>query len=125
MVWQRSGYVTSGLAQLALDPKSDHVLVCGNPQMVDDVNALLDPLPRTARGVPSARNGSGSDCDSTLTLLLHPVSHRGAFMDLPHLVDRTGIEQNALGRGRLAGVNVRGDTDVTRVLERERAGRRI
>lgn len=41
MDWQHPGYVTSGLAQLALDPKSDHVLVCGNPKMVDDVYALL------------------------------------------------------------------------------------
>jgi len=39
--WQYSGYVTNGLTQLALDPKSDHVLVCGNPKMVDDVYAVL------------------------------------------------------------------------------------
>jgi NAD(P)H-flavin reductase len=39
--WQYSGYVTNGLTQLALDPKSDHVLVCGNPKMVDDVYAAL------------------------------------------------------------------------------------
>ena len=41
MDWQRPGYVTSGLTQLVLDPKSDHVLVCGNPKMVDDVYAAL------------------------------------------------------------------------------------
>ena len=39
--WQRRGYVTAGLARLDLSPKTDHVLVCGNPQMVDDVYAAL------------------------------------------------------------------------------------
>ncbi len=41
MDWQHLGYVTKGLTQLALAPQDDHVLVCGNPKMVDDVYAAL------------------------------------------------------------------------------------
>jgi hypothetical protein len=46
-------------------------------------------------------------------------------MDLAHLVDGAGVKKNTLGRRRLAGVNVRGNADVARPLERERAILRI
>lgn len=49
--WQHLGYVTNGLAELALEPQSDHVLVCGNPQMVDDVYAALRNLKFGPRSV--------------------------------------------------------------------------
>ena len=37
----------------------------------------------------------------------------------PILCDAAGVKQNALGRGRLAGVDVRGNTDVAGLLERD------
>ena len=46
-------------------------------------------------------------------------------MDIAHFVDSTGIKENALGRGRLAGINVRGDTDVTGPFQWKRTVLRI
>ncbi len=87
--------------------------------------ALLDPLPGPAGGVPGAGDGGGGDRDAALALLLHPVGDRGALVHLAHLVDGAGIEEDALGRGGLAGVDVRGDADVARPLERKRPVRRV
>ena len=39
-------------------------------------------------------------------------------MHLADLVDQPGVKQDALGRGGLAGVDVRGDPDVARPLQR-------
>ena len=91
------------------------------PGSVDDIDALLDALPRTPRGIPGAGNGGGSDRDATLTLLLHPVGDRGALVNFAHLVDGAGVEKDTLGRGRLARINVRGDANVARPLEGKRA----
>ena len=44
-------------------------------------------------------------------------------MHLTDLVDHAGVKKNALGQRRLAGINVRGDADVARPLERELAVR--
>ena len=47
-----------------------------------------------------------------LLLLLHPV-HRGrALVDLTDLVGAAGVVEDALGRRRLTGVNVRHNSDV-------------
>ncbi len=46
-------------------------------------------------------------------------------MHLADLVDHAGVKENALGERGLAGVDVRGNTDVARPLERERSVRRI
>ena len=74
---------------------------------------------------PGAGRGRGSDRDAALAFLLHPVGHGGAFMHLTDLVDHAGVKKDALGDRRLAGVDVRGDPDVARPLERELAIRRI
>src|SRR5476649_2297608 len=76
-------------------------------------------------GVPGTGNGGGGDRDAALALLFHPVGHRGALVDLAHLVDGAGVEKNALGRRGLAGIDVRGDADVARPLERERTVLRV
>ena len=74
---------------------------------------------------PSAGRRSRSDRDAALAFLLHPVGHGIAVMDVTHLMDQAGIEENALGERGLAGVDVRGDADVARALERELTIRRI
>ena len=67
--------------------------------------------------VPERGGGSGSDGDTTLLLLHHPV-HRGCtFVDLTDLVGLAGVVEDALGRGGLAGIDVRHDADVPRVLK--------
>ena len=74
---------------------------------------------------PGAGRRGGSDRDAALAFLLHPVGHGGAFVHFADLVDHAGVKKNALGQRRLAGIDVRGDADVPRPLERELAVRRI
>ena len=95
-------------AQRALDLDRE-VDVAGR---VDDVDAVV---------VPGAGRRRGGDRDPALLLLLHPVHRRRALVDLTHLVGATGVVEDPLGRGRLAGVDVRHDADVAGLLECERA----
>src|SRR6266568_2227213 len=75
---------------------------------VDDVDAVL---------TPEGGGGGGGDGDAPLALLLHPVHDGGALMDFANLVRDAGVEKDALGRGRLAGIDVRHDADVSVALE--------
>src|SRR5215210_7845665 len=73
------------------------------PRGVDDVDVVA---------VPGALRRGRRDGDAALLLLLHPV-HRGrAVVDLTDLVVDTGVEEDALSRRGLAGVDVRHDPDV-------------
>ena len=74
---------------------------------VDDV----DPV-----AVPLAGRGRGGDRDAPLLLLLHPVHHGRALVNLPHLVGPTGVIEDALSRRRLTGVDVGHDPDIASVL---------
>src|SRR4029077_9055041 len=74
------------------------------PGRIDDVDAVI---------VPEAGRGRGGDGDAALLLLRHPV-HRGrALMDLAELVDLLRVEEDPLGHGRLARVDVGNDPDVS------------
>ena len=75
-----------------------------------DVAGRVDDLDRVA--LPLALRGGGGDGDAPLLLLLHPVHDGGALVDLADLVRDAGVEQDALGRRRLTGVDVRHDADV-------------
>ena len=92
-------------------------------RMLDAFEGLVNAVFLALR--PEAGGGGGGDGDAALALLLHPVGHGGAFMHLADLVDHAGVEEDALGERRLAGVDVRGDADVARPLQRKRAVRRI
>ena len=75
---------------------------------VDDVDLAVAPL----------RGGRGRrDRDAALLLLDHVVHHRGAFVHLADLVGAAGVEEDALGRGGLARVDVGHDPDVAGLLE--------
>ncbi len=78
------------------------------PGRIDDLNAMVLPE-RSRRG--------GRDRDAALLLLDHPVHGRRAVVDLADLVRAAGVEQHALGRGRLAGVDVRHDPDVAGLIQ--------
>src|SRR3954452_4234858 len=83
------------------------------PGGVDDVDVVV---------VPGALRRGRRDGDAALLLLLHPV-HRGrAVVDLTDLVVDTGVEEDALGRRGLAGVDVRHDPDVAGLGELGLAG---
>ena len=73
------------------------------PGRVDQVDLVLLPLER-GRG--------GGDRDAALALLLHPVHLGLAVVDLADLVDLSRVEQEPLGHGRLAGVDVSDDAEV-------------
>jgi hypothetical protein len=60
----------------------------------------VHPLPEAGR----RRRGDG---DPALLLLLHPVHGGRAVVHLADLVVHTGVEQDALGGGGLAGIDVR------------------
>ncbi|KAF1003177.1 MAG: hypothetical protein GAK36_00297 [Pseudomonas sp.] len=77
---------------------------------VDDVYAVLVVL--AARTFPEGGDRSGGDGDTTLLLLHHPVGSGGAVMHLTHLVAETCVEQDPLGSGGLARINVGTDTNV-------------
>ena len=85
---------------------------------VDDVDtmAVLLKESRIVLGLgmaPIAGGSSGSDGDTTLLLLFHPVHRSSAVMNLTDLMVDTGVVQDALGRRRLAGIDMRHDTDVS------------
>src|SRR5690606_37902605 len=52
-----------------------------------------------------------------LLLLFHPVHGGGAVMDFADLVADTRVEQDALGRGGLAGIDVGHDAEVAVTLD--------
>ena len=100
-VEQRDRAVEHAQRALHLDGEVD---VAGG---VDDVDPVALPL----------RGGGGrGDRDAPLLLLLHPVHHGGALVDLADLVGATGVVEDALGRRRLTGVDVRHDPDVAGVF---------
>src|SRR5262249_22610707 len=76
---------------------------------VDDVDAAV---------APEARGGRGRDGDAPLLLLHHPVHRRGTFMDFADLVRAPGVVEDALGRRRLARVDV-GHMPMFRVFSSE------
>src|SRR5262249_54856632 len=68
----------------------------------------------------SGRRGSG-DRDAAFALLLHPVHRGGALVDLADLVGSPRVEQDALGGGGLARVDVGYDADVSNTVKRNLA----
>jgi hypothetical protein len=93
-----------------------------DPQAALDFHGEVD----VARGVdqvdevltPAESSGGSGDADAALLLLLHPVGEGRAVMDLAEARDDAGVEQDALGRGRLACVDVRDDPDVADLRKR-------
>ncbi len=76
---------------------------------VDDIDLHVPPF---------AGGGGGSNGDAALLFLLHPVHGGGTFMDFSDFVRPTCVIQNPLGGGRLTGIDVRSDADVSHPFER-------
>ena len=76
---------------------------------IDDVDANV---------LPGAGRRSRGNRDAALLLLLHPVHGRSALVHLADTVRDARIEEDALGRRRLAGVDVRHDSDVPATIQR-------
>src|SRR5579859_5187318 len=84
---------------------------------VDDVDTIF-----LGEAVPGSCRRGGRNRDAAFAFLLHPVHRGSAFVHGTDLVGDTRIEQDALGRRRLSGVDVRHDPDVARVFEFECPG---
>src|SRR5579859_2600686 len=76
---------------------------------VNDVDTVIKPETR-GRG---RRNRNAA-----LLLLGHPVHRRGPFMHLTHAVNLFGVEEDALGGGGFASINMSDDTNITSFFER-------
>src|SRR5215213_8404157 len=79
---------------------------------VDDVDAVLRP-----GALPEAGRRGRGDRDAALLLLLHPVHRRSALVHLADLVRDARVEEHALGRGGLTGIDVRHDADVPELVQ--------
>ena len=101
-VEERDGAVEHAERPLHLDRKVNV------PGSIDDVDAIVAP--------ERSRRGRG-DRDAALLLLDHPVHGGGTLVHLADLVRLARVEQDALGRGRLAGIDVSHDADVTNAVE--------
>src|SRR6185436_11312443 len=88
---------------------------------IDDVHAVGRAGIGAGLDLPEAGGGSRRDGDAALLLLLHPVHGRGAVVDFADLMRLAGVVEDALGRGRLAGIDVRHDADVAVVRDGGRA----
>ena len=84
---------------------------------VDDLEAVFLAVVGSAGVAPEARGGGGRDGHAALLLLHHPVHRRGAVVHLADLVGLARVVQNALGRRRLARIDVGHDADVARVFQ--------
>ncbi len=97
---------------------------------VNNVDPLLDAFKNFVNALflalrPTARRRCRGNRDAPFALLVHPIGDRGAFVHLAHLVNHAGVKKHPLGDGRLAGVDVRCDADVSRSLQRKLAIRRV
>ena len=86
------------------------------PGGVDDVDAVLFAL--AVLVLPEGGRGGRGDGDAAFLLLLHPVHRRGAVVDFADLVGLAGVVEDTLGRGGLAGIDVRHDADIAVPLQR-------
>ena len=62
---------------------------------------------------PGAGHGSRRDGDAAFAFLLHPVRKCVTVVHLTHLVQKACVIQNPLCSGRLSGINVCHDADVS------------
>ena len=88
------------------------------PRGIDDVDAMLGEA--LVHPLPEAGGRRGGDGDAALLLLLHVIHHGRAVVHLADLVRDAGVEKNALGRGGLARIDMRRDTDVAISLDGRR-----
>ena len=84
---------------------------------VDKVDLVFDTLERTVLGFPVASNSRRCNRDTAFAFLLHPVGHSRAFVNFANLVDYAAIKQYTFRASCFARVDVRRNTDVSRVFQ--------
>ena len=86
---------------------------------VDDVDAVFREL--LAHAAPETGGRRGGNRDTAFLFLFHPVHGRRAIVHFADFVRAPGVIEDALGRGRFAGVDVRGNADIAIALNGGRA----
>src|SRR5699024_10289412 len=61
--------------------------------------------------------GSGSDCNTSFLLLLHPVHGSSTFMSVTNLVIHTSIIKDTLGQCSLTSIDMSHDTNISGSLK--------
>ena len=119
----QNGHRTVQHAQGTLNLNSE-VHVARGVDDVDAVTVLLEcnRILLGLRVAPVAGGSSGSDGDTTLLLLNHPVHGSAAIMNFADLVVDTGVVQNTLGSSSLTSINVGHNADISRHLKRNFSG---
>ena len=119
----QNGHRTVQHAQGTLDLNSE-VHVARGVDDVDAVTVLLEcnRILLGLRVAPVAGGSSGSDGDTTLLLLNHPVHGSAAIMNFADLVVDTGVVQNTLGSSSFTSINVGHNADISRHLKRNFSG---
>ena len=83
---------------------------------VDDIEVIRFGLFRRLsvlqREVPGTGGGRRSNGDATLLLLLHPVHGSSPVVHFADLVADPGVEEDPFRSSGLAGIDVRGNTDI-------------
>jgi hypothetical protein len=90
---------------------------------VNNVNTIADTVKKLLQRFflllgPIACDGSRGNRDAAFALLFHPIRDGVAVINVANLVDEASVKEDAFSGCRLAGVNVRGNTDVARALHR-------
>ncbi len=80
---------------------------------VDDIDAVI---------VPETGGRGRSDGDAAFLFLFHEIHGGGAVMDFADLMGSAGVIKNALRRRRLAGIDMRGNADISVAVERGLSG---
>ena len=92
------------------------------PRRIDNVNAMGHAIVGLVSAIfllgPVTGGRGRGDSDAAFAFLLHPIGYGVAVIDIAHLVDEAGVKEDALGGGRLASIDMRGDADVARALHR-------
>ena len=75
---------------------------------VDDIDLVA---------LPFGGNRSRLDGDASFALLHHKIRDRGTLVHIAEAVGATGIIEHALSGGRLAGIDVGNNTNVTDTVQ--------
>src|SRR5690606_2106492 len=76
---------------------------------IDNADLVIEPV---------CRGGGRRNGDSALALLIHGVHRGGALVDLAHAMDHSSIVEDALGRRRLAGINMGNNANIPDSFQR-------
>ncbi len=100
----------------AIDAREDHDGAVEDAQRALDFGGEIDVAGCVDQvdviALPGAADGGGGDGDAAFAFFGHVIGGGAAFVDLAHLVNLAGVEEDPFGDGRLAGVDVGDDAEV-------------